>query len=119
MLQYGLTTAQIVQALNEDSSKEVLTTVESNGQDIEVIVQQEAKTTAKNLEELLETDIPTATGTPMPLSELVEVEEGTTLNTLDNSDFNIIISNNQKIIYLDSPSINCIYVPLKQSMSTL
>ena len=80
-----MTTAQIVQALNEDSSKEVLTTVESNGQDIEVIVQQEAKTTAKNLEELLETEIPTATGTPMPLSELVEVEEGTTLNTLSRS----------------------------------
>lgn len=85
VLQYGLTTAQIVQALNESSSKDVLTTVESDGEDIEVVVQHEAKTKAKNLEELLKTEIPTATGSPMPLSELVKVEEGTTLNTLSRS----------------------------------
>ena len=48
VLQYGLTTAQIVHGLNEDSDqKEVLTTVENNGQDIEVIVQREAKAMRK------------------------------------------------------------------------
>lgn len=85
VLQYGLTTAQIVMALNDSGSKEVLTTVENDGDEIEVIVQREAKTAPESLEQLLETAIPTATGTAIPLSELVTVEEGTTLNTLSRS----------------------------------
>ncbi|MBD8026776.1 efflux RND transporter permease subunit [Ureibacillus sp. Re31] len=85
VLQYGLTTAQIVMALNDSGSKEVLTTVENDGDEIEVIVQREAKTAPESLEQLLETAIPTATGTAVPLSELVTVEEGTTLNTLSRS----------------------------------
>ena len=43
VLQYGLTTAQIVMALSNQASTEILTTVESNGEDINVIVQREAK----------------------------------------------------------------------------
>ncbi|MFB4475092.1 efflux RND transporter permease subunit, partial [Oceanobacillus caeni] len=39
----------------------------------------------KSIDELLATEIPTALGTTMPLSELVKVEEGTTLNTLARS----------------------------------
>ncbi|MEK9200132.1 efflux RND transporter permease subunit [Ureibacillus sp. FSL E2-3493] len=85
VLQYGLTTAQIVMALNNSGTKEVLTTVENDGDEIEVIVQREAKTAPESLEQLLETEIPTATGTAIPLSELVTVEEGTTLNTLSRS----------------------------------
>lgn len=84
-MQYGLTTAQIVMALNNSGTKEVLTTVENDGDEIEVIVQREAKTAPESLEQLLETEIPTATGTAIPLSELVTVEEGTTLNTLSRS----------------------------------
>ena len=39
----------------------------------------------KSIDEMLEQQVPTAQG-PMPLSELVTVEEGTTLNTLSRSD---------------------------------
>ncbi|RHW36186.1 efflux RND transporter permease subunit [Lysinibacillus yapensis] len=85
ILQYGLTTAQIVMALSNSGSKEVLTTVENDGDEIEVIIQREAKATPETMEDLLETEIPTALGTTMPLSELVELEEGTTLNTLSRS----------------------------------
>ena len=85
VLQYGLTTAQILMALSDTGSKEVLTTVENDGEEIEVIVQREAKTTPKSVEDLLKTEIPTATGEMMPLSELVTLEEGTTLNTLTRS----------------------------------
>ncbi|MGN1401311.1 MAG: efflux RND transporter permease subunit [Bacillus sp. (in: firmicutes)] len=86
VLQYGLTTAQIVQALTTTSSPEVLTTVENDGTDIDVIVQREAKTDPTTFDELLKTEIKTAQGGSMPLSELVEVEEGTTLNQLGRSE---------------------------------
>ena len=86
VLQYGLTTAQIVMALSESSTPEVLTTVENDGEDINVVVQREVKTVPKSIDDLLETEIDTALGTKMKLSELVTVEEGTTLNTLARSE---------------------------------
>ncbi|UOQ83393.1 efflux RND transporter permease subunit [Gracilibacillus salinarum] len=86
VLQYGLTTAQIVGALSASGSEEVLTTVESDGEEIDVIVQREAKTDAASMEELLETPIPTAQGSTMELGELVSVEEGTAYNTLARSE---------------------------------
>ena len=85
VLQYGLTTGQIVMALNSTGSDEVLTTVENDGDEIEVIIQREAKAAPDTIDDLLATEIPTAVGTTMPLSELVEVEKGTTLNTLSRS----------------------------------
>ncbi|MEH7238724.1 efflux RND transporter permease subunit [Bacillus sp. JJ1562] len=85
LLQYGLTTGQIVMMLNPDRSQEVITTVEKDGNTLEVVVQQEKVATPKSIDDLLATQVPTATGTALPLSELVEVEEGTTLNTLARS----------------------------------
>lgn len=85
LLQYGLTTGQIIMMLSPDHTKEVLTTVEKDGNEIEVIVQQPQTEQPKTLDDILEKQIPTALGTTMPLSELVEVEEGTTLNTLARS----------------------------------
>ncbi|MCC3358114.1 efflux RND transporter permease subunit [Bacillus sp. REN16] len=85
LLQYGLTTGQIVMMLNPNRSKDVLTTVEKDGNNLEVIVQQEEVAEPKSIDELLATQIPTAMGTTMPLSDLVTVTEGTTLNTLSRS----------------------------------
>lgn len=85
VMQYGLTTGQIVMALNDKGNSEVLTTVQSDGNEIDVIIQTEAAEPAKSIDELLDTEVPTATGQEMPLSELVNVEEGTTLNTLSRS----------------------------------
>ena len=84
LLQYGLTTGQIVMMLNP-RTQEVLTTVEKDGDKLEVIVQQEQKAQPKSIDDILATQVPTALGTTMPLSELVTVEEGTTLNTLARS----------------------------------
>ena len=85
VLQYGLTTGQIVMALNTTSTKEVLTTLETDGNKLEVVVQKEKAAAASSIDDVLATQIPTALGTTMPLSELVTVEEGTTLNTLSRS----------------------------------
>ncbi|WP_404459736.1 efflux RND transporter permease subunit [Sutcliffiella horikoshii] len=84
LLQYGLTAGQIVMMLSPQF-EEVLTNVEKDGKTLDVIVKQEQQEQPKSIEELLETEVPTAMGTSMPLSELVEVEEGTTLNTLARS----------------------------------
>lgn len=85
LLQYGLTTGQIVMMLNPTRTQDVLTTIEKEGNSLKVIVQQEEAVQPKSIDDLLETEVPTALGTTMKLSELVEVEQGTTLNELARS----------------------------------
>ncbi len=85
LLQYGLTTGQIVMMLNPNKTQDVLTTVEKDGDTLEVIVQQEQTKQPKSVDDILATEVPTALGTTMPLSKLVTVEKGTTLNTLARS----------------------------------
>lgn len=85
LLQYGLTAGQIVMMLNPTKTEEVLTTIDKDGDTLEVIVQQEQKAQPKSIDDILATPVPTALGTTMPLSELVTVEKGTTLNTLARS----------------------------------
>ncbi|MGB6780215.1 MAG: efflux RND transporter permease subunit [Planococcus citreus] len=86
ILQYGLTAGQVAMALSGGGQNEVLTTVNTDGGELEVIVQRDAQQDAATFEELLETPVPTAAGTMMTVGELVEVEEGTTLNTLSRSE---------------------------------
>ncbi len=85
LLQYGLTTGQIAMMLSPKTSQEVLTTVEKDGDSLEVIVQQEKAAQPKSIDEILVTEVPTALGTTVSLSEIVTVETGTTMNTLARS----------------------------------
>lgn len=85
LLQYGLTAGQIVMMLNPTKTKDVLTTVEKDGETLDVIVQQEQSKAPESIDDILATPVPTALGKTMPLSELVTVEKGTTMNTLARS----------------------------------
>ncbi|QBP42844.1 efflux RND transporter permease subunit [Paenisporosarcina antarctica] len=85
LLQYGLTTGQIVMMLSPKTTQEVLTTVEKDGSSLDVIVKQEKAAQPKSIDEILATEVPTALGTTVPLSEIVTVETGTTMNTLARS----------------------------------
>lgn len=87
LLQYGLTTGQIVGVLSSGAAPEVITTVEKDGDTLDVIVQQEEQKAVTSIDELLETPvaIPAAPGTELPLSELVTVEEDSTVATLSRS----------------------------------
>lgn len=85
VLQYGLTTGQIVMMLNPMKTQDVLTTVEKDGDTLKVIVQKEEAAQPKSIDDILATEVPTAFGTTMKLSDLVTVEKGTTLNTLARS----------------------------------
>lgn len=86
VLQYGLTAGQILMALNNSGANEVLTSVSTEGGNLDVIIQREEQQAANTFEELLETPVQTALGTTMTIGELVTVEEGTTLNTLSRSE---------------------------------
>ena len=85
LLQYGLTTGQIVMMLSPTTTQEVLTTVEKDGSSLDVIVKQEKAAQPKSIDEILATEVPTALGTTVPLSEIVTVETGKTMNTLARS----------------------------------
>src|SRR5690606_10475884 len=71
--------------LSPQTTQEVLTTVEKDGDTLEVIVQQEQEEQPKSIDDILATQVPTALNKTMPLSDLVKVEKGTTLNTLARS----------------------------------
>ncbi|KXH80642.1 efflux RND transporter permease subunit [Sporosarcina sp. HYO08] len=101
LLKYGLTTGQIVMALHPSRTKEVLTTIEKDSHTLEVIVTQEQAKTPKSIDDVLATEIPTAFGTPMKLSELVKVEKGSTYNTLSRSKGEYYASVSGKLIDAD------------------
>ncbi|MFJ5717119.1 efflux RND transporter permease subunit [Neobacillus sp. NPDC093127] len=85
LMQVGLTAGQLVMMLSPQKTQDVLTTVEKDGNSLDVIVQQEQAAQPESIDDLLAKQIPTALGTTMPLSELVTVKKGTTLNTLARS----------------------------------
>ncbi|MDR4949626.1 efflux RND transporter permease subunit [Neobacillus cucumis] len=85
LIKYGLTTGQLVMMLNPTKTQDVLTTIEKNGESLDVIVQQEQSKQPESIDEMLKTPVPTAMGTTVPLSQLVTVKKGTTLNTLARS----------------------------------
>ncbi|WHY86285.1 efflux RND transporter permease subunit [Neobacillus novalis] len=85
LLKVGLTAGQLVMLLSPQKTQDVLTTVEKDGNSLDVIVQQEQAAQPESIDDLLAKQIPTALGTTMPLSELVTVKKGTTLNTLARS----------------------------------
>lgn len=85
LLKYGLTTGQLAMMLSPKKTQDVLTTVEKDGKSLDVIVQQEQAAQPESIDDILATPVPTALGTNMPLSQLVTVKKGTTLNTLARS----------------------------------
>lgn len=84
LLQYGLTTGQIIMMLTEEHQRKVLTTIEKDDQTIDVTIKQPEKEQTKSIDDLLDTIVPTAQGN-LPLSKLVEVEKGSTLNMLSRN----------------------------------
>src|SRR5690606_35244705 len=75
----------LVMMLNPQKTKDVLTTVEKDGNSLDVVVQQEQSAQPETVDELLDKKIPTALGETVPLSDIVKVKKGSTYNTLDRS----------------------------------
>ncbi|MCH1625963.1 efflux RND transporter permease subunit [Ferdinandcohnia quinoae] len=85
LIMKGLTTGQIIMMLSPNNTQDVITTIEKDGESLDVIVQQEQAAQPKSIDDILATPVPTPLGTTIPLSELVTVKKGTTLNTLARS----------------------------------
>lgn len=84
LMAHGLTAAQIMVMLNPMETTNVLTTIEKDGKELEVIVKKEEKKNPETMTDLLETPVPTVVGMKK-LSDLVEVKQGTTMDTLSRN----------------------------------
>ncbi|MED4400067.1 efflux RND transporter permease subunit [Metabacillus fastidiosus] len=85
LINYGLTVGQLAMMLSTQQTQDVLTTVEKDGKELNVIVQQDEVVQPKSIDDILVKDIQTATGKTMPLSDLVKVEKGSTLSALSRN----------------------------------
>lgn len=84
LLQYGLSAAQIAFYLNPHVTEDVITTLEKDGEQIEVILRKE-QIIPNSFEELLQIPITTPLGTTVRIGDIVEVTEGTVSNTISRS----------------------------------
>ncbi|MGG3803494.1 efflux RND transporter permease subunit [Metabacillus fastidiosus] len=85
LIKHGLTVGQLAMMLSTQQTQDVLTTVEKDGKELNVIVQQDEVVQPKSIDDILVKDIQTATGKTMPLSDLVKVEKGSTLSALSRN----------------------------------
>lgn len=85
MSQHGVTAAQLGMALNQTDDNEVLTTVEHDGEELNVYVEIE-KETYKSIKDMTKKEIPTAMGDTVKIADVVKVEEGTSPETVERRD---------------------------------
>ncbi len=77
----GLTAGQIGMELSPNRERPKVTTVQEDGEELQVYLEVK-KDQYNNIDELTDKEIQTPLGQSVPLSELVEVEEGTTEDTI-------------------------------------
>lgn len=77
----GLTAGQIGMELSPDRERPKVTTVQEDGEELQVYLEVK-KDQYNNIDELTDKEIQTPLGQSVPLSELIEVEEGTTEDTI-------------------------------------
>ena len=87
LTQYGLTAAQVGMVLHPNNQQEVLTKIEKGNKTIEVLINEEKKE-HKTIDELLKEKVQSPLGMEIAISDLVDVEEGTTSDTVSRKDGN-------------------------------
>ncbi|TGB02708.1 efflux RND transporter permease subunit [Halobacillus salinus] len=101
----GLTAAQIGMALNENRDQPALTTLELDGEEVDVFVQVSTQE-AEGIEDLTDRELQTPTGQSVPISEVVEVEEGTTADTITRRNGSVYASVSAEITVDDVGSVS-------------
>lgn len=96
LAQYGLTTAQVGMALNPNVQREMLTTIEQDGETFEVYIDT-MKQKPDSLEELLNKKIPSPLGMEVAVKDVVTVTNGKTSDTVTRRDGQIYASVKGKI----------------------
>ncbi|KAA0965064.1 efflux RND transporter permease subunit [Sporosarcina sp. ANT_H38] len=100
LTQYGLTAAQVGMVLYPDNQQEVLTKIEEGNKTIEVLINQEKKE-HKTIEELLKEKVQSPLGMEIAISELVDIQEGTTSDTISRKDGKLFASVSAEITTKD------------------
>jgi hydrophobic/amphiphilic exporter-1 (mainly G- bacteria), HAE1 family len=83
--QLGLTAAQIGMELSGPGQRQVLTTIEHDGEEINVYVEA-AKEDFENINELTDKTIQSTFGIEVPIKDVMEVKEGNTSDTITRRD---------------------------------
>ena len=91
LIQYGLTTAQVGMVLNPNGQREMLTTVEQNGDTFDVYIESNTEK-PETLDELLKKTIASPMGMEVPVEDVVTVVEGETSDTVLRRDGQIYAS---------------------------
>jgi hydrophobic/amphiphilic exporter-1 (mainly G- bacteria), HAE1 family len=81
----GLSAAQIGMELSQTRERPVLTTIEKDGEELNVYLQVEEES-YESVEDLTEKTIQSPLGIEVPVSELVEIKEGKTSDTVTRRD---------------------------------
>ncbi len=83
--QLGLTAGQIAMELGQTRQRPVLTTIEKDGEDVNVYVDVEKKS-YESIEDLTKKTIKSPLGMEVPIKDVVEVKEGKTSDTVSRRD---------------------------------
>ncbi|GKV54670.1 swarming motility protein SwrC [Sporosarcina sp. NCCP-2222] len=105
LTQYGLTTAQVGMILYPNKQQQVITKLEDGRKSINVLV-DDAKKEHKTIEELLDEKIQTPFGIEIPVSEVVELKEGTTSDTVSRRDGKLFASVSAEIVTKDVSKVS-------------
>lgn len=100
LTQYGLTAAQVGMVLHPNNQQEVLTKIEEGNKVIEVLINEEKKE-HKTIDELLKEKVQSPLGIEIAISDLVDVVEGTTSDTVSRKDGKLFASVSAEITTKD------------------
>ncbi|CAM3347976.1 efflux RND transporter permease subunit [Saccharibacillus brassicae] len=97
---YGLTAGQIAMALAPVTQRPVLTEVDLDGQSHKVYIETESKTFTA-LSEIEDTELTSPLGIQVPISDVVEVQEGIAPDTISRSDGKTVAQLSANIVSSD------------------
>ncbi|ARI75940.1 efflux RND transporter permease subunit [Halobacillus mangrovi] len=115
--QLGLTAGQLGMELNQNRERPVITTVEQDGEEVNVYLEvQDEK--YSDIEDLTDREIQSPTGQSVPISDVVEVEEGTTADTITRRDDRVYASVSAEITVDDVGTVSANVNEKVQDMET-
>ncbi|MEN8698824.1 efflux RND transporter permease subunit [Bacillus infantis] len=81
----GLSAAQIGMGLSNTGQRQVLTTIDYDNEEVNVYVEMEAES-YQNIDDLTDQTIQSPLGIEVPIKDVVEIQEGTTSDTITRQD---------------------------------
>ncbi|WP_050180061.1 efflux RND transporter permease subunit [Domibacillus robiginosus] len=91
MAEAGLTAGQIAMELSPVRERPVLTTIEKDGEDVTVYVDVPAET-YESIDDMTNRSVPSMTGTPVKIGDVMTVEEGETSDTVSRRDGKVFVA---------------------------